>query len=85
MVIGGGGTSVPSNQLFFNPPACRVITAVGEPDATLAPQNFYSRLQPIFWKVGVSPFGRAINPSSPQPWPLTDVGGRRDGLGAGHY
>jgi len=32
MVIGGGGTSVPSNQLFFNPPACRVITAVGEPD-----------------------------------------------------
>ncbi|HUK58751.1 MAG TPA: metallophosphoesterase family protein [Stellaceae bacterium] len=34
MVIGGGGTSVPSNQLFFEPPACRVITAVGDPDAT---------------------------------------------------
>jgi hypothetical protein len=32
MVIGGGGTSVPSNQLFFNPPQCRVITAVGAPD-----------------------------------------------------
>src|SRR5262249_6239157 len=32
MVIGGGGTSAPSTQLFFNPPACRVITAVGEPD-----------------------------------------------------
>ena len=32
MVIGGGGTSVPSNQLFFDPPACRVITAVGQPD-----------------------------------------------------
>ena len=32
MVIGGGGTSAPSNQLFFNPPAGRVITAVGEPD-----------------------------------------------------
>jgi hypothetical protein len=29
MVIGGGGTSVPSNQLFFNPLQCRVITAVG--------------------------------------------------------
>jgi hypothetical protein len=29
MVIGGGGTSVPSNQLFFNPPQCRVITTVG--------------------------------------------------------
>jgi 3',5'-cyclic AMP phosphodiesterase CpdA len=24
MVIGGGGTSFPSNQLFFDPPACRV-------------------------------------------------------------
>lgn len=32
MVIGGGGTSVPSNQLFFDPPQCRVITAVGPPD-----------------------------------------------------
>jgi hypothetical protein len=32
MVLGGGGTSAPSNQLFFNPPRCRVITAVGEPD-----------------------------------------------------
>ncbi|HEY4165163.1 MAG TPA: metallophosphoesterase family protein [Reyranella sp.] len=32
MVIGGGGTSVPSNQLFFNPLQCRVITAVGAPD-----------------------------------------------------
>src|SRR5262245_1093122 len=32
MVIGGGGTCVPTNQLFFNPPACRVITAVGEPN-----------------------------------------------------
>ena len=30
MVIGGGGTSAPSNQLFFDPPACRVITGVGE-------------------------------------------------------
>ncbi|HWB36320.1 MAG TPA: metallophosphoesterase family protein, partial [Rugosimonospora sp.] len=34
MVIGGGGTSAPSNQLFFNPPACRVITSVGAPDPT---------------------------------------------------
>ena len=32
LVIGGGGTSVPSNQLFFDPPGCRVITAVGTPD-----------------------------------------------------
>jgi 3',5'-cyclic AMP phosphodiesterase CpdA len=34
MVIGGGGTSKPSNANFFNPPACRVITAVGAPDPT---------------------------------------------------
>jgi hypothetical protein len=32
MVIGGGGTSRPSNELFFDPPQCRVITAVGAPD-----------------------------------------------------
>jgi hypothetical protein len=32
MVIGGGGTSAPSNRLFFNPPQCRVIVAVGPPD-----------------------------------------------------
>ncbi|MDT4922325.1 MAG: hypothetical protein QOG01_38 [Pseudonocardiales bacterium] len=32
MVIGGGGTSAPSNGLFFNPPACRVITSVTAPD-----------------------------------------------------
>jgi 3',5'-cyclic AMP phosphodiesterase CpdA len=32
MVIGGGGTSVPSNELFFNPPACRVIVSVGAAD-----------------------------------------------------
>ena len=33
MVIGGGGTSVPSNELFFHPPACRVCVAVGALDA----------------------------------------------------
>jgi hypothetical protein len=32
MVIGGGGTSSPSNELFFDPPQCRVIVAVGPPD-----------------------------------------------------
>jgi hypothetical protein len=34
MVIGGGGTSAPSNTLFFNPPACRVIVSVGAPNPT---------------------------------------------------
>ena len=32
MVIGGGGTSKPSNGVFFNPPRCRVIVAAGPPD-----------------------------------------------------
>ena len=32
MIIGGGGTSAPSNGLFFDPPGCRVITGVGTPD-----------------------------------------------------
>jgi len=32
MILGGGGTSAPSNQLFFNPPQCRVITGVTAPD-----------------------------------------------------
>jgi len=32
MVLGGGGTSRPSNELFLEPPQCRVITAVGPPD-----------------------------------------------------
>ncbi len=35
MVIGGGGTSRPSNQLFFNPPGCRVITGVGAFDPAI--------------------------------------------------
>jgi len=34
MVLGGGGTSAPSNGLFFNPPQCRVITGVGDPNPT---------------------------------------------------
>ncbi|WP_030243750.1 purple acid phosphatase family protein [Streptomyces sp. NRRL S-350] len=32
LVIGGGGTSAPSNQLFFDPPKARVITGVGAVD-----------------------------------------------------
>jgi hypothetical protein len=32
MVLGGGGTSTPTNAQFWNPPQCRVITAVGTPD-----------------------------------------------------
>jgi 3',5'-cyclic AMP phosphodiesterase CpdA len=35
LILGGGGTSFPSNQLFFDPPGCRVITGVGPFDAAI--------------------------------------------------
>jgi 3',5'-cyclic AMP phosphodiesterase CpdA len=44
MVLGGGGTSSPSNQLFFDPPACRVITGVGDFDPAI------SKRRPIYVK-----------------------------------
>ena len=42
MVIGGGGTSAPSNGLLFEPPQCRVIVSVGAPDPTTGkrPPNY---------------------------------------------
>jgi hypothetical protein len=42
MVIGGGGTSIASNQMFFDPPQCRVITGVGAPDPK------YGKRPPIY-------------------------------------
>lgn len=36
LVIGGGGTVIPSNRLFFPEPRCRVLTAVGDTDSTTA-------------------------------------------------
>jgi 3',5'-cyclic AMP phosphodiesterase CpdA len=43
MVIGGGGTSLPSNSLFFDPPGCRVITAVGP-----APDPLTGKRPPVY-------------------------------------
>ena len=34
MIIGGGGTSAPSNQLLLDPPRCEVITQIGEQPET---------------------------------------------------
>ncbi len=45
MVIGGGGTSLPSNQLFFDPPQCKVITAVGA-----APDPATGKRAPVYVK-----------------------------------
>lgn len=35
LVIGGGGTSAPSNGLFFTQPRCRVLTSVGDFDPAI--------------------------------------------------
>ncbi len=32
LVIGGGGTSIPSNRMFFPEPRCQVLMAVGDID-----------------------------------------------------
>jgi hypothetical protein len=49
MVLGGGGTSVPSNQLFFDPPQCRVITGVGAPDPTTGKRPAVYVTEPAAW------------------------------------
>jgi hypothetical protein len=49
MVIGGGGTSAPSNQLFFDPPQCRVITAVGQPNPVTGRRPPVYVIEPAPW------------------------------------
>jgi hypothetical protein len=49
MVLGGGGTSAPSNQLFFNPPQCRVITQVGPPDPATGKRPPVYVTEPAAW------------------------------------
>jgi hypothetical protein len=49
MVLGGGGTSVPSNQLFFEPPQCRVITSVAAPDPTTGKRPPVYVTEPAPW------------------------------------
>jgi hypothetical protein len=49
MVIGGGGTSSPSNELFFDPPRCRVITAVGPPNAVTGKRPPVYVTEPAPW------------------------------------
>jgi hypothetical protein len=49
MVLGGGGTSKPSNALFFTPPQCRVITAVGAPDPKTGKRPPVYVTEPAAW------------------------------------
>jgi hypothetical protein len=49
MVLGGGGTSVPSNQLLFTPPECRVIVSVTAPDPTTGKRAPVYVHEPAAW------------------------------------
>ena len=49
MVIGGGGTSKPSNALFFDPPRCRVITRVGPPNGRTGRRPPVYVIEPAAW------------------------------------
>jgi 3',5'-cyclic AMP phosphodiesterase CpdA len=49
MVIGGGGTSAPTNQQLFSPPQCRVITGVGEPDTATGRRPSIYKIEQAPW------------------------------------
>jgi len=75
MVIGGGGTSRPSNALFFDPPQCRVITAVGEVNPKTGKRPSVYVLEPAAWSAvrnGAHGYGFAAF--------TVDPGTRRGGL-----
>jgi 3',5'-cyclic AMP phosphodiesterase CpdA len=55
MVIGGGGTSRPSNSQFFDPPQCRVITAVGSPDPKTGRRPPIYVIEPAPWSAVRNP------------------------------
>ncbi len=78
MVLGGGGTSLPSNEFLFNPPQCRVITAVGPPDSATGkrPPVYVKELAP--WSAvrnATHPYGFAafaVDPGT-EPGGFTDI------------
>ena len=72
MVIGGGGTSKPSNRLFFDPPSCRVITAVGPPDPKTGRRHPIYVNEPAPWSAVRNPahaYGFAAFAVDPGPGP----------------
>jgi hypothetical protein len=72
MVIGGGGTSRPSNGQFFDPPQCRVITAVGPPDAKTGRRPPIYVTEPAPWSAvrnGAHAYGFAAFAVDPGPGP----------------
>ena len=69
MVIGGGGTSVGSNGVLFNPPACRVITSVGAPDPTTGKRRRSTSRSPRPGRPPATP----PTPTASRPSPSTPV------------
>ncbi|NYJ73364.1 purple acid phosphatase family protein [Allobranchiibius huperziae] len=71
MVLGGGGSSFTSNQLLFQPPACRVITGVGAPDPTTGKRAPVYVMDTARWSAsrdGEHPYGFAafdVDPGRP--------------------
>jgi 3',5'-cyclic AMP phosphodiesterase CpdA len=75
MVLGGGGTSITSNQLFFSPPQCRVITAVGPPDSVTG-------RRPAIYVKEFAPWSAVRNATHPYGFAAFEVdpGTRRGGF-----
>ena len=50
-MIGGGGTSIPSNGMFFSDPRCRVLTGVGGFDSATGHKSPGTSRRPAPWSV----------------------------------
>ncbi|WP_343710561.1 metallophosphoesterase family protein [Mycobacterium sp.] len=82
VVIGGGGTSIPSNTMFFPQPRCRVLTGVGAFDPARGRKPPIYLVEEAPWSVfrdRENPYGFAVfdvDPGSP---------GGRTSITATHY
>jgi Purple acid Phosphatase, N-terminal domain/Calcineurin-like phosphoesterase len=70
MVIGGGGTSLPSNTLLFPEPRCRVLTGVGDYDPAIKAKAPIYVIEDAPWSAfrdGANPYGFAAFDVDPGP------------------
>jgi 3',5'-cyclic AMP phosphodiesterase CpdA len=71
LVIGGGGTSAPSNAMFFPEPRCRVLTSVGLYDPAIGRKAPYYVMEDAPWSAfrdRENPYGFVafdVDPGSP--------------------
>jgi 3',5'-cyclic AMP phosphodiesterase CpdA len=82
LVIGGGGTSAPSNGMFFPQPRCRVVTGVGDFDAAM-------RRRPPIYVVEEAPWSAFRDRDNPYGFVAFDVDpgppGGKTSIRATHY